>query len=87
MFSLIYNYFYPPQEELEDFYYLSLLKEQDGSFSIHGLWPQTTPDKYPTFCKKVRFDMDCLFPIMGPVKNLVFNKERMKIWKHSFFLI
>ena len=57
MFNLIYNYFYPPKEELEDFYYLSLLKEQDGSFSIHGLWPQTTLDKYPTFCKKVDFDI------------------------------
>ena len=86
MFNLIYNYFYPPQEELKDFYYLSLIKEQDGSFSIHGLWPQTTPDNYPTFCKKVNFDIDCLFPIMGQLKKYWYSTmgKNDNFWKHEW---
>ena len=86
MLNLIYSYFFPPQEELKDFYYLSLLKEQDGSFSIHGLWPQTTPEKYPTFCKKVRFDIDCLFPIMGQLKTYWYStmEKNDAFWKHEW---
>ena len=33
---------------------IDLIKENDG-WSIHGLWPQYSNNKYQTFCKQVEF--------------------------------
>ena len=51
-----YSYIYSSYVFQKDtrFYYLSLIKETNG-YSIHGLWPQTSTLKYPTYCKKVNF--------------------------------
>ena len=86
MFSLIYEYFYPPQQELKDFYYLSLIREQDGSFSIHGLWPQNDANNYPTYCKKVDFDLSKLNSILGQLKSYWYStmEKNEDFWKHEW---
>lgn len=87
MLNFLYQYFIPQtKEELKDFYYLSLIKEQDSSFSIHGLWPQTTIDNYPTYCKKVDFDINTLLPIMNELKiNWYSTMEKNEdFWKHEW---
>ena len=62
------------------FYYLSLIKEKDNSWSIHGLWPQYSENKYPTFCKKVNFDINTLEPILSELNDkwYSFNKTEEK---------
>lgn len=86
MFKLIYEYFYPPNQELKDFYYLSLIREQDGSFSIHGLWPQTDTKNYPSYCKKVSFDIKTLQPIMEELKTYWYStmEKDEDFWKHEW---
>lgn len=57
----------PIPEELENskFYYLALKRTHSGEkWSIHGLWPQTSLDSYPTFCRKVSFDIKKLNTIL-----------------------
>ena len=75
-----------PKEKLENFYYLSLIREQDGSFSIHGLWPQTTIDSYPEYCKKVTFDINALNPIMSQLKNFWYSTQEKNedFWEHEW---
>ena len=60
LFSSLLFHFHKYKKE---FYYLSLFKHEDNSFSIHGLWPQENQNKYPTYCKKVYFK-----PIRHPIK-------------------
>tara|TARA_Y100000816_G_C25830655_1_gene434409 strand:- start:85 stop:540 length:456 start_codon:yes stop_codon:yes gene_type:complete len=88
-FNFIVSFLPDPEEskqELKDFYYLSLLKEQDGSFSIHGLWPQTTPDNYPTYCKKVQFDINKLNPIIKELNQYWYStqEKNQDFWQHEW---
>tara|TARA_B100000123_G_scaffold228187_1_gene177337 strand:- start:89 stop:544 length:456 start_codon:yes stop_codon:yes gene_type:complete len=88
-FNFIVSFLPDPEEskqELKDFYYLSLLKEQDGSFSIHGLWPQTTPDNYPTYCKKVQFDINKLNPVINELNQYWYStqEKNQDFWKHEW---
>ena len=39
---------------------MSLIKEDDDSFSIHGLWPQYTTSGYPSSCTNEEFDMNAI---------------------------
>lgn len=89
LINYIASFFQEPEEpktELKDFYYLSLIKEQDGSFSIHGLWPQTTPDSYPTYCKKVNFDINELNPNIDELNHFWYSTEEKNedFWKHEW---
>ena len=46
----------------DDFYYLALLKNKrvESGYQIHGLWSNYADGSYPTYCKKVEFDMEKL---------------------------
>ena len=69
-----------------NFYFLSLIKERDGTWSIHGLWPQDTLTKYPSFCKNVNFDIDLLNPIIESLKKEWYSNrgEDEIFWKHEY---
>ena len=69
LLSNVYSYFFCDNHRATEFYYLSLIKEDDECFSIHGLWPQYDEHTYPTFCHKVDFTLEALQPIMGQLKN------------------
>lgn len=72
-------------EQAVDFYYLSLIKEEDG-WSIHGLWPQTDINKYPQFCKKVDFNIRKLNPIIDDLKEYWYSNRGLdeSFWKHEY---
>jgi len=72
--------------KLQNFYYLSLIEEPDGTFSIHGLWPQYTTKTYPSFCKKVVFDINKLSPILPDLnRNWYSNKgNNPNFWEHEY---
>ena len=90
IFNYILSFFYNPEEsidsELNDFYYLSLIREQDGIFSIHGLWPQSTIDSYPEYCKKVKFDITKLNSIIVELGFFWYSTEEKNedFWKHEW---
>lgn len=82
------NYFksYLENNTENKFYYLSLIKEKNNNFSIHGLWPQYSINRYPTFCKNVNFDVNKIQPIL-PQLNKVWYSNRNnndEFWKHEY---
>lgn len=79
----IYDYINTRQNR---FYYLSLIKENGVEWYIHGLWPQYTPDKYPTYCKPVEFNVDKLFPIMPALEKYWCSdrEEDVDFWRHEW---
>ena len=66
-FSDLSNYFTTSNNN-NNFYYLSLIKEENG-YSIHGFWPQYSENSYPTFCKKVTFDVQKLTDILPELEK------------------
>lgn len=74
---------------LTNFYYLSLFRESDTTWSIHGLWPQTDVDNYPTYCKKVEFDPNKLEPILDKLEQYWYSQGKTlslddKFWQHEW---
>ena len=74
---------------LQVFYFLSLIRENDNQYTIHGLWPQTSLTKYPTFCKPVDFTMDPLYPILDKLEQYWYSKQHTlttdeHFWKHEY---
>ncbi len=72
------------------FYYLSLIKEDDG-YSIHGFWPQTSTTSYPSFCKKVDFDITKLSDILPELEKYWYSnvgdgsiKYDETFWQHEY---
>ena len=85
-----YSYIYSSFVFQKDtrFYYLSLIKETNG-YSIHGLWPQTDANNYPTFCKKVIFNIKTLEPILDKLEQYWYSNKRTLLrdeafWKHEY---
>ena len=80
--ELYQQYINKPRE----FYYLSLIKESDGFYSIHGLWPQYSLNSYPTFCRPVNFSLDKLESIIEKLnKYWKSNKgDNDYFWKHEY---
>lgn len=87
----LFSYFLPNNYSQNKFYYLSLLQNDKCSYgyTIHGLWPQYDEKNYPTFCKKVTFDIDKLQEIKDEL--ITFwelpedtNKLETKFWKHEW---
>lgn len=74
----------------ENFYYLSLLKENNESeqWSIHGLWPQYDNNNYPTYCRHVEFDYNALQPILGELEKYWYSNRGTlgdeDFWKHEW---
>lgn len=71
------------------FYYLSLIKNEaydENEFSIHGLWPQNSKTDFPSYCKRVNFQLSKLVPIL-PDLNKYWYSDREKnvdFWKHEY---
>lgn len=74
------------KENPTNFYFLSLIKEDDESWSIHGLWPQYTLQKYPRFCKRAEFDLSKLEPIMNDLKDYWYSNRGPDetFWEHEY---
>jgi ribonuclease I len=70
----------------ERFYYLSLLKEGDNKWSIHGLWPQYSLNNYPKYCKKIDFKIEKLNSIIEELKEKWYSNEETNedFWKHEY---
>lgn len=68
------------------FYYLSLIKEDDGFFSIHGLWPQYSLNSYPTFCRPVNFKMTALESITDKLNKYWHSNrgDNETFWRHEY---
>ena len=79
----IYNVYF---NKRKDFYYLSLIKEPDGYYSIHGLWPQYSLQSYPTFCRSVNFSLTKLDPIMDKLNKYWYSTKgsNSTFWKHEY---
>lgn len=79
----------PEEIELTDFYYLSLFRESETTWSIHGLWPQTNAHTYPTYCHKVTFDPSLLAPILEKLEQYWYSQGHTlpldeKFWQHEY---
>jgi ribonuclease I len=92
MFSYLYNllfsdnYYNTITNYPKKFYYLSLIKEQNNTFSIHGLWPQYTKQSYPTYCKNVTFDIKNIEQLLPQLNEKWYStKEKNEdFWKHEY---
>ena len=82
LYELYNGYF----NKRKDFYYLSLIKESDGYYSIHGLWPQYSLQSYPTFCRPVNFSLTKLDPIMDKLNKYWYSNKgsNSTFWKHEY---
>jgi len=85
MLSYIYE-LYNSYLSNNKFYYLSLIKEDDGSYSIHGLWPQYSLNSYPSYCKPVNFSIEKLNPIMDTLNKYWYSSKGLNadFWKHEY---
>ena len=90
--DVFYNYLFGMKKmkeikknDTDKFYYLSLIKETEG-WSIHGLWPQYNKNQYPTFCKKVNFDINKLEPILKDLNEKWYSEDNKNenFWKHEW---
>ena len=86
MLGYLSELYYSYMNKKEEFYYLSLIKEVDGSFSIHGLWPQDSLNSYPSFCRAVNFNLDKLNPIIDQLNNYWYSNKGSNdtFWKHEY---
>ena len=73
-------------ENPTNFYFLSLIKEDDATWSIHGLWPQYSLTKYPRFCKRAAFDISKLNPIIEDLKEYWYSNRGPDetFWEHEY---
>ena len=85
MFSYITNYINKLFSE-KRFYYLSLKKTHTNQYSIHGLWPQTDLNNYPTYCNKVNFSIQKLSPIITDLQKYWYSDlgTNDDFWKHEY---
>ena len=75
----------PLIKDPKNFYYLSLILE-DNVWSIHGLWPQYSTNKYPKFCKDLEFSYKKLSPIMDDLEKFWYSNKGTDelFWKHEY---
>ena len=60
------------------FYYLSLIKNEaydENEFSIHGLWPQNSKTDFPSYCKRVNFQLSKLVPILQDLNKYWYSNR------------
>jgi len=95
-FNGLINYFKNSEERDTRFYYLSLIKEEDG-YSIHGLWAQYNETSYPSFCRDVEFDLNNLTDILPELEKYWYSNKASvedgdsekrsfdeEFWKHEY---
>lgn len=82
--SYYYHYYFPKTDTR--FYYLSLIKEENDKWSIHGLWPQLSETNYPKFCKRVSFSIEKLEPIIKKLEENWYSNDNKDedFWKHEW---
>ena len=70
----------------EKYYLLSLIKEENNNYSIHGLWPQYKNKPYPKYCKKVEFSIEKIKPILDKLNKNWYSKytSNEDFWKHEY---
>jgi len=70
----------------QNYYYLSLIKEPNNSWSIHGLWPQYNINKYPRFCHSADFDISQLDPIIDNLNKYWYSDRGDDdiFWEHEY---
>ncbi len=68
------------------FYYLSLILEEDNSWSIHGLWPQYSINRYPKFCRDIDFNVKKIEPIKADLEKYWYSNKGTddNFWKHEY---
>ena len=75
-------------EDPHNFYYLSLIKEDDKplGWSIHGLWPQIDKTTYPKFCRKVEFNIKKIKPLQDDLYKYWYSNKGTDeyFWKHEY---
>ena len=86
MLGYIYEMYNSYMSKKSQFYYLSLIKEPNNSFSIHGLWPQYSESSYPVYCRPVEFSLKALDPIMDKLNKYWYSNRgpNDKFWKHEY---
>ena len=86
MLGYIYEMYNSYLSKKSQFYYLSLIKEPDDSFSIHGLWPQYSESSYPVYCRPVEFSLKALDPIINKLNKYWYSNRgpNDKFWKHEY---
>jgi ribonuclease I len=85
MLSYLYDYF--GYNQPTNFYFLSLIKEPDESWSIHGLWPQNDINKYPQFCNRdAKFEIGKLDCIMDRLEKEWYSNRGSDehFWEHEY---
>jgi ribonuclease I len=86
MFGYLAELYHKYMNKPQDFYYLSLSKEDDGFYSIHGLWPQYSLNYSPTYCRDVNFSIDKLEPIIDKL-NKYWDSTKDKnndFWRNEY---
>tara|TARA_B100000575_G_scaffold146589_1_gene116995 strand:- start:485 stop:1066 length:582 start_codon:yes stop_codon:yes gene_type:complete len=68
------------------FYYLSLIKNDNDDWSIHGLWPQYDSKSYPIFCTNTKFVYSNLEPILIDLNKYWYSTKGKNedFWKHEW---
>lgn len=70
-------------------YYEFALKKcnQRSDWSIHGLWPQYTPTKWPEYCHRFGFNVSALqeeLPELNQVWYSCDERPSSDFWKHEY---
>ncbi len=82
----ILSFFIPPHKG--DFYYLALLKNSNvpSGYQIHGLWSNYADGHYPSYCKKVNFNMKELDSISCELKTYWPSRDgdNEKFYNHEY---
>lgn len=68
------------------FYYLSLIKDDNDNYTIHGLWPQYSLNSYPSYCRVVKFELKKITPIIDKLNEYWYSNtgKNVDFWKHEY---
>ena len=68
-----------------NFYYLSLLPNENYNFTIHGLWPQNNKTSYPEYCRNVTFSTNVIEKLI-PIMNQYWpsDENNTEFWEHEW---
>ena len=87
IFSELTNLLFCSNKQDTSYYYLSLKRVNETSpWSIHGLWPQYSKTSYPQFCKRTKFDIEKIHPIISDLNKFWYSgmEPNKAFWKHEW---